>query len=139
MPLELDSLVGAVDALRRSVNAADENMATLSADLQETVKAGVIQNFEVAYEQSWKFVQRWIRENPTPEQTDNSPTRRELFRIAAHNELVSDPLPWFEFGEARNLTSHTFDCEQAATVYAAARSFLPFAEELLERLQARND
>ncbi len=64
MPLELDRLVKAVDAL--------------NADLRDTVKAGVIKNFEVAYEQCGKFIQRWIREN----------------RMTARYELISDPLSW---------------------------------------------
>ncbi len=139
MPLELDSLTKAVDALKRSVKIADQIMAASSPDLRDTVRAGVIQNFEVAYEQSWKFIQRWIRENRTPEDADHPRTRKELFRIAARSGLISDPLPWFEFGDARNLTSHTYDAAQAAAVYEAARRFLPFAEELSARLKAQND
>ncbi len=139
MPLELESLKKAIDALRRSVRAADENIAGLNADLQETVKAGVVQNFEVTYELCWKFIQRWIRNNLSPEDADFPRSRKELFRIAARSGLVSDPLPWFEFGEARNLTSHTYDAGQAAAAYEAARRFLPHAEELHARLEERND
>lgn len=139
MPLELDSLVKAIDALKRSVNSTDKNMGVLSADLQDTLRAGVVQNFEVAYEQCWKFMQRWIRENRTPEEADYPRTRKELFRMAARYGLISDPLPWFDFGEARNLTSHTYNAAQAAAAYEAARRFLTHAEELLRQLQEKND
>lgn len=139
MPLELESLKKAIDALRRAVRAADENIAGLNADLQDTVKAGVVHNFKVTYELCWKFIQRWIRNNLSPEDADFPRSRKELFRIAARSGLVSDPIPWFEFGEARNLTSHTCDAEQAAAAYEAARRFLPHAEELLARLEQRND
>jgi nucleotidyltransferase substrate binding protein (TIGR01987 family) len=139
MPLELGSLIKAVDAFKRSVKIADELPSPSSPDLRDTIRAGVIQNFEVAYEQSWKFIQRWIRENRTPEDADHPRTRKELFRIAARSGLVSDPLPWFVFGDARNMTGHVYDAVQAAAVYAAARRFPTFAEELLNRLKAQND
>lgn len=139
MPLVLNSLVDAIDRLRRSVNVADEHIDAAGTDLRDTVRAGVIQNFAVAYEQCWKFIQRWIRENRTPEDADHPRSRKELFRMAARHGLISDPLPWFEFGDARNLTSHTYDAAQAAAVYEAARRFLPHAEELLKRLEQKDD
>jgi nucleotidyltransferase substrate binding protein (TIGR01987 family) len=137
--LELNSLALAVDALKRSLNVANNNMATLSVDLRETVRAGVIQNFEVAYEQCWKFIQRWIRENRTPEDADHPRTRKELFRLAARYELITDPLPWFEYGDARNLTSHTYDAKQAEVVFAVAGHFSIDAQYLLKQLKERND
>ncbi len=139
MALALDSLIKAVDTLKRSTHSADENMNALNADLQEAVKAGVVQHFEVAYEQCWKFIQRWIRENRTPEDANHPRTRKELFRIAARHGLISDPLPWFEFGDARNLTVHTYDAGKAAAAYEAASRFLTHAEELLQRLTEKND
>lgn len=139
MTLELNSLTLAVDALKRSLNAANNNMATLSVDLRETVRAGVIQNFEVAYEQCWKFIQRWIRENRTPEDADHPRTRKELFRLAARYGLITDPLPWFEYSDARNLTSHTYDAKQAEVVFAVAGHFSIDAQYLLKQLKERND
>jgi nucleotidyltransferase substrate binding protein (TIGR01987 family) len=137
--LELNSLTLALDALKRSLNAANNNMATLSVDLRETVRAGVIQNFEVAYEQCWKFIQRWIRENRTPEDADHPRTRKELFRLAARYGLITDPLPWFEYSDARNLTSHTYDAKQAEVVFAVAGHFSIDAQYLLKQLKERND
>ena len=136
--LDLTSLKKAVGALERSINAANANMATLGADMQDTVRAGVIQNFEVAYEQCWKFIQRWIRENRTPEDADNPRTRNELFRLAANYGLIPDPEPWFAYGAARNLTSHTYNIEQAQAAYSVAQSFLKDAKILLLRLE-KND
>jgi nucleotidyltransferase substrate binding protein (TIGR01987 family) len=139
VPLELGSLVKAIDALKRSVNSADANLGSLSPDLQDAVKAGVIQHFEVAYEQCWKFIQRWIRENRAPEDADHPRSRKELFRMAARFGLISDPLPWFEFGDARNLTSHTYDAARAEAMYKVGCRFLPYAEELLNRIVETND
>jgi len=64
---------------------------------------------------------------------------KRLTRSNAPYGLISDPLPWFAFGDARNLTTHTYDEEQAAAAYEAARRFLAHAEELLKRLEEHND
>lgn len=139
MALELESLELAVDALRRSIDAARRGSGIDDADLRETIRAGVIQHFEVTYEQCWKFMQRWLRENQSPEPADYPRSRKELFRMAARMGLVSDPLPWFNFGDARNLTSHTYDTRQAEAGYKTAQDFLPYAQEFLSRLREKND
>lgn len=139
MTLELGSLRKAIDALRRSVNASGKAMDSLGEDMRETVRAGVIQHFEMAYEQCWKFIQRWMRENTSPEDADYPRTRKELFRMAARHGLVSDPTAWFSFGDARNLTLHTYDEAQAVSVYDTALAFLPHAQELPKRLEECND
>jgi hypothetical protein len=54
---QLESLIKSIAGLERSLNAAHLHMDSLSDDLKETVRAGVIQNFEVAYEQCWKMMQ----------------------------------------------------------------------------------
>src|SRR5690349_7728183 len=110
MAIEYTSLEKALVALERSLRAAreSENMPQLDDAFRETLRAGVIQKFEVAYEQCWKLLQRWIRENRSPEDADQPRTRKELFRMAAREGLIDDPLPWFDYGDARNLPSHTY-------------------------------
>jgi nucleotidyltransferase substrate binding protein (TIGR01987 family) len=137
--LDLTSLRKATEALERSLNAARAGMESFGPDLRETVRAGVIQHFEVAYEQCWKFIQRWLREDRTPEEAHHPRSRRELFRMAARYGLIPDPLPWFAYGEARNLTSHTYSEEEAAAVYETAQLFVEDAKALLHRLESGND
>lgn len=139
MRLELESLRNATDALQRSLRAVNSHLARADADVRETLRAGVIQHFEVAYEQCWKFMQRWVRINVAPESADHPRTRKDLFRTAARYGLISDPLPWFEFSEARNLSSHTYDGARAQEVYEVARRFQPHAQELLVRLEETDD
>lgn len=139
MALNLDSLRSAIDSLRRSIAAAEKNMSSLDVDMQETVRAGVIQNFEVAYEQCWKMIQRWIKENKTPEDAENPRTRKDLFRMAARYGLIADPLPWFAYGDARNLTSHIYDAEKALSIYETAINFYVDAEYVLTQLELLND
>jgi nucleotidyltransferase substrate binding protein (TIGR01987 family) len=141
MPLDLSSLRKAVDAFEKTLNVADDKkfMNALTDDQRETIRAGVIQNFEVAYEMCWKFVQRWLKENLATLQSDYPRTRKEIFRLAAQHNLITDPQPWFSYGDARNLTSHTYNIEKAEAVYEVAKGFLDDAKILLERLEKQND
>ncbi len=137
--LNTSSLKKAVDALDRSIEVAEKRGNEMDSELFETVKAGVIQNFEVAYELCWKFIRRWIAENRTPEEATNFRTRKELFRQAARIGLIHDPLLWFAYGDARNLTSHVYDGKKADIVYQTAIGFSQDAKYLLKQLEANND
>ena len=139
MPLDLQSLKNSIDALGRSVAVVQHQAPALDPEVQETLRAGVIQQFEVAYELCWKFMQRWLRENTNAEEAAQPRTRKELFRLAARHGLVPDPAPWFEYGEARNLTSHIDDQSKAAGVFETALRFHDDAQALLARLEAAND
>ena len=83
MSLYLDSLAKSIDALERAIKTAS-SLDTVDKDLQETVRAGVIQNFKVAYEQSWKMMKRWLEENVGATYVAGV-TRRGIFRLAAEN------------------------------------------------------
>jgi len=139
MTLDLSSLDQSIDSLKRALHVSDQNTKNLSSDLTETLRAGVIQNFEVTYELCWKFMQRWIRTNKTPEDVDLLRTRKDLFRMAAKYELINNPEVWFDYGNARNLTSHTYNKTQADVIYSLAHSFLNDAQYLLKQLELRND
>jgi len=108
MPLNLESLRKSIDVLERSLHAVHSHMDTFSDDLKETIRAGVIQNFEVAYEQCWKMIQRWLKENINAEEAEFPTTRKELFRMAASYGLISDPLTWFVYCDTRNLSLDTY-------------------------------
>ena len=110
----------------------------LSAEAQEAVNGGVIQSFEVAYEQSWKMIKRWLENNVSATDVDGV-TRRHLFRVAAEAGLISDVDVWMVFHQARNETSHTYHREKAAAVVEMAPDFFVACDALLTALKARND
>ncbi|MHB8765813.1 MAG: HI0074 family nucleotidyltransferase substrate-binding subunit [Deferrisomatales bacterium] len=141
MPLDLSSLRKAVEALDATLDRCQDDalLAGLDAVTRNALRAGAIQHFEFTFELCWKFVQRWLRENGAPEDADHPRTRKELFRLAARRGLVADPLPWFAYGDARNLTAHTYNEDQAAAVYETTRQFAIDARSLLQRLEAAND
>lgn len=138
MKLELDSLVKAIAALDRSIVEVAAKRDTLSPALLETVQAGIIQNFEVAYEQSWKMMKRWIESNVGAEGVDGV-TRRELFRQAVEARLITDVEVWMSFHAARNESAHTYDAATAEHVFQDAGRFLTEAKRFLESIKARND
>jgi nucleotidyltransferase substrate binding protein (TIGR01987 family) len=138
MNLELTSLENATASLGRSINAAATFEATLPPELNKTVRSGIIQNFEVAYELSWKMMKRWIETNISAASVDGV-TRRELFRQAAENRLIDDVDLWMSFHAARNETSHTYDNDTAEEVSDSAEQFVAAAQSLLTSLRARND
>ncbi|MBN2689305.1 MAG: nucleotidyltransferase substrate binding protein [Gammaproteobacteria bacterium] len=140
MQLNLTNLNKTIIALDRALATANLYSETNNSnrDLQETLRAGVIQNFEISYEQCWKMIQRWISLNVSKEDATYPRTRKELFRLAAKYGLIDDPKPWFQYGDARNLTSHTYDEDTADEVYAVAHNFLLSAKNLFNKLEKLN-
>lgn len=141
MRLDLSSLEKAIQTFERTVGVAcsKEKMSPLDHDQKEAIRAGVIQNFEFTYELCWKFIQRWLKENRDFIDAKQPRTRRELFRISAKEGLINDPLLWFEYAEARNLSSHAYSEDKAKIVFNTAIKFLPDAKYLLRQLKQSND
>jgi len=139
MALITGSLHKAIAALARSVAVTDGNPGfdAFEAGARDTLKAGVIQGFEVAYEQCWKMMKRWIETNVAAHVADGV-ARRELFRLAAEQRLIIDVDEWMTFHESRNLTSHTYDAAHADEAFAVAVRFLPAARAFAAALDARN-
>ncbi|MDE2778914.1 MAG: HI0074 family nucleotidyltransferase substrate-binding subunit [Chloroflexota bacterium] len=140
MPLELDSLRNSIKALTDllAVSENDARMGQLSDVERNGIRSGVIQNFEVTYELSWKLMARWLSAYVNPEVADGV-TRRQLFRLAAENRLIPDVDLWMQHHEARNATTHIYDEERAMMVYRATREFAHDAQRFLQALEARND
>lgn len=137
MSLQLDSLAKSINSLERSIKTASR-VDDSDEDLQETVRAGVIHSFEVAYEQSWKMLKRWLKENVGAASVDGV-TQRNLFRLGAENRLIADVERWMEYHDARNSTSHTYNEDAALNVFAEATEFVHDVKHLLKMLEERND
>ena len=138
--LDLTSLRSSISSLKDSIDTYIEfsSRTDISKRDMNTIRSGVIQNFEVAYELCWKFMKRWLDAN-IGSGTADGVTKKELFRISAENRLIGNAAPWIEFHHSRNLTSHTYDGSNAETVLASALVFFPAAADFLARLEERND
>jgi len=140
MLLDLSSLRKAVLSLERALNFAEERLASsnTSVDEKEVIQAGVIQNFKFTYELCWKFMKRWLELNLMPGLLDGA-TRKELFRNALEQKLISAFSSWVRYHELRNATSHTYNREVAVEIYSITKDFLEDAIYLLKALEAHND
>ncbi|MGL4946198.1 MAG: HI0074 family nucleotidyltransferase substrate-binding subunit [Cetobacterium sp.] len=133
MAISFSNLKNSINALEKSLNVA-KGIEDKNCDLFETVRAGVIQNYEVCYESAWKSMKRWIEENDV--EIDGL-TRRALYIKAAENKLIDDVEKWMEFHKARNTTSHVYEVEVADEVYQVAFEYLDYAKEVLKRLEVQ--
>jgi nucleotidyltransferase substrate binding protein (TIGR01987 family) len=106
----------------------------LAQPKDEFVRDAVIQRFEYTYELAWKSLQRRLTEDLGSEAVAPL-SRRDLFRLAAERALIDDPLPWFEYHKARNITSRTYNERIAEEVYVVAQAFLSDVESLLRVLE----
>jgi nucleotidyltransferase substrate binding protein (TIGR01987 family) len=134
-PLEkaIFSFEKAIECTLNEEKNPDNNKYTI-----QTLKAGVIQNFEFTYELSWKFIKRWLEQNLGSTYVDGV-TRRQLFRLSNEHILIDDIEKWMEFHNARNRTSHIYDEEIAEEVYKKAVEFISYAKDLKKKLEAKND
>lgn len=138
--LDLSPLQSATSALLRALSVTGDAARWQQFDeaTQEALRAGVIQSFEVAYEQSWKMMRRWLSANPVAGEVDGVPMR-QLFRVAARAGLIDDVDAWMSFHAARNQTSHTYNRAVAQTVFELAPLFAAQAQAVLRQLEQRND
>jgi nucleotidyltransferase substrate binding protein (TIGR01987 family) len=133
--LNIVPLKNAINSLEAGVCDYDEYFSK-GGTLKNTLRSGVIQNFEVAYELSWKFMKRWLSFNVNPELIDGIP-RFELFKYASEKNLISKLDKWFDFHKARNRTVHEYSETTADEVLGFARDFIPYAKEFIEKLEAK--
>ena len=99
------------------------------------VRDAVIQRFEYTYELAWKAIKRFL-ETVQGENDVDQWSRRDLFRVAAEQGLVTDPRPWFTYNLMRNLSS-TYHEETAERVVSVTADFSHDCEQLIAALRAR--
>jgi len=121
--ISLDPLDKALESLKRAIHEP----------LNEFTRDSVIQRFEYTFELSWKILQRVLElDRPLEDRSV-----RNLLREAAKQGLIDDLPLWFEFQEARNLTSHTYNLKTAEEVYSVAVRLPERASVLIAHLIKR--
>jgi nucleotidyltransferase substrate binding protein (TIGR01987 family) len=138
--LDLGALRAAIASFEDSLDVVGDAawFGAQSKRVQNTLMAGVIQNFEFVYEIGFKMIRRRLElESATPGDFDGM-NFRDILRVAGEAGLVDDVAAWFEFRAMRNVTSHTYDHEKAIQIYHGALKFRGDAGRLLARLEALN-
>lgn len=134
MSLKFDNLQKSITSLETGIEIYNKKKNIIEDNERELIKSGIIQNFEIVYEISWKLMKKKLEEN-LGEFAIDGVSRKELFRIAAQNKLIDDVEKWFVFHEARNMTSHDYDGAKAEEVFLIAVEFVKYAKLLQERLE----
>ena len=140
MTLQLGSLSKSLTALEDilTVSGNDQRMGQLSDIERVAIRAGAVRHFEITYELCWKLIARWLNATVSRGIADGV-TKRQLFRLAAENRLISDVERWMGHHKGRSETRHIYEHERAEAVYRAATDFAPDARSLLGVLKSRND
>ncbi|WP_439240550.1 nucleotidyltransferase substrate binding protein [Lonepinella sp. BR2474] len=138
--LDLSSLQKAIIALQ-SANDIVSNKQWFEqqeTSVQNTLIAGLIQNFEFVYELSIKMLKRQLEQDAlSPDEIDQS-NFRDLLRLAGEKGLIDNVENWFEYRKMRNITSHTYDEDKAHQVCGSVNDFLVSSQALLKQLELRN-
>ncbi len=138
--LNLDPLRNALLSLENGLDVVSdaEWFSHQSDKVQNTLIAGVIQNFEFVYEIGFKMLRRQIEAGAaSPDEVDTF-NFRDVLRVGAEKGLIADVQAWLGYRQMRNLTAHTYDHEKARQVYQGTLLFLADARALLAALEARN-
>lgn len=132
-PLEFEGLRGSIQSCEGALRWANDRafMESLPEEARTVFRSGVIQCFEVAYDECRKSIHKWLRESDIP-------VRGNLLRDAGELGLIDNVEKWMEFRVARNRTSHFYNVEFAAQTFELIAEFLPLAQSLLNVLAERN-
>ena len=100
----------------------------------ESIRDGVIQRFEFCTELAWKTIREYLLDMGYTE--INSP--KAVMKTAFADGLLENERAWLDMVNDRNLTSHVYDEEQAARIYARIRDvYCPLLASVLEKLAVR--
>jgi len=93
------------------------------------LRDAAIQRFEYTLELAWKTLKRVLQKRGL-----EAYSPREVFRVAAADQLIQDSAIWIEFIERRNLTSHTYNESTAERVYEVIFRFKQELDTLWQKL-----
>jgi len=126
-------------AFEKALAALERGLARAAAAPDDEELRDACQRFEFTFELAWKMLKRRLElDLPNASEVD-AMSYRTLIRVGAEQGLIGDVSAWFVYRDKRNLTSHVYDAEKAAQVYAILPAFARHSRELLERLKARGE
>ena len=121
------------EELKKAIHSLEEAIqlyiGAKDSSQQKAFRDACIQRFEYGIELSWKVSMKVLGSNISAAK----PGIREM----ARNQLIEDPQIWFDFIEARNESSHSYDEEVAKKVYEVAKKLPAEAHKLLSKLNQK--
>lgn len=139
MSLDFSPLGSAIQQLEKALAYANSEVALTDPGLREQLRNSVIQCFEFTYELSHKMLKRYLEATTASPAEIDPATFQSLIRMANEKGLLrSDWSQWRTYRQARTDSSHTYDEEKAAAVFAIAPDFLGEAKFLFGELTQRS-
>lgn len=139
MSLDFSPLANAINQLEKSLAYARSPLAQADPGLFEQLRNSVIQCFEFTYELSYKMLKRHLETTAANPLEFDLGTFQNLIRTGNEKGLLrSDWVRWKDYRQARTDSSHTYDQQKAAQVYAVAPDFLEEARHLYKQLIERS-
>ncbi|KZX17702.1 nucleotidyltransferase substrate binding protein [Methanobrevibacter filiformis] len=134
MPEKLDTseLKNAINVLNDDIDAYTK--CSSENHTLKTIRSQIIQDFEIAYKMSWKFMKRWLEINISPDVVLGI-SIKELYKIAKEHQLITDFKKWWKFHEANNRITPTYDENIAEGMIEIAMEFSSYALELISSLE----
>jgi nucleotidyltransferase substrate binding protein (TIGR01987 family) len=126
MAVSLDEYKKALTSLREALGFVD---TASEPAIKKIARDASIQRFEFCVELAWKTSAKIMGTATT--------APRQVIREMAQNGLITNVDRWFEFLEARNKSSHTYDDKVAEEVFTSARQFVVEGEALAVVLSKR--
>lgn len=90
------------------------------------IRDATIQRFEFCIELGWKVAIKTLGSSAS----SPKPALREMLKSG----LITDIDSWFDFIDARNKSSHTYDENIAAEVFSSISAFINAARDLLSKV-----
>ncbi len=139
MGLSLSKIEDAILSLKEIIDYSKDKINERDLDiLGKGLRSAVIHSFEYTYERTILTLRRWLDENYFRGKSAGT-SKMEILKLSLREELIDDLEAWVEFGKARNLSSHTYNENNASYVYNVALTFLPRATYTLGKLKESND
>lgn len=123
-----EKLTSQFKQLEKASNRLAETLALKPTQVHQDA---TIQRFEFTFELAWKAIQSFAFQKGI-----QVVSPKDTIRIAAQLGLIEDVEMWFDFLDARNMSSHIYDEKMAKLVYQQAKKFLPEVEKLIEKLKS---
>lgn len=116
--------------IKQFEKAASRLAETLALKPTQVHQDATIQRFEFTFELAWKAIQSFAFQKGV-----KVISPKDSIRIAAQLGLIEDIDQWFDFLDARNLSSHIYDEKMAKAVYYEVKKFYLEVIRLLKKLK----
>ena len=99
---------------------------------QEAVQDSLIKRFEYTLEVAWKTCKKHLEEEGFAAAATGSP--KDIIRLAAEINLISDPAAWFGYLQFRQDTSHDYSSDKAEATLEIAEDFYQDVASLYQEM-----